>query len=76
MMRRSRRAGRAPAFHGVGLLAGLFVLSGCGSSQEGSVVLKTPVDLKTIGSPPPAKGLAPGRPQKGKVAIKTMIAPG
>ncbi len=54
------------------LLTGVFLLSGCGSSREGSVVLKTPVDLNSIGAPP----RKPITPQKNPAAAKKTFVPG
>jgi hypothetical protein len=76
MTRPNQWAAGVPAFYRACLLAGALLLSGCGSNQEGSVVLKQPLDMKTIGAPPKRNVSAPGAPQKNNAATKKMVITG
>jgi hypothetical protein len=77
MTQRIRRAAGAPPFFGMGLLAGVIALSGCDSNKEGSVVLKEPLDLKTIGAPRRSTARPPGTPiRKNTGASKKAFVPG
>ncbi len=62
MTRGNRRVAAARHLFGLGLLAGVGVLSpsGCGPGQEGSVVLKTAPDAKTV---VPTTGSVPASPR-------------
>jgi hypothetical protein len=76
MMPRNPRASGLPPFTGPGLLAGMLLLSGCGSAQEGSVVLKAPLDIPSIGAPPKRRDAPAAAPPTGKQAPRKPFTPG
>jgi hypothetical protein len=75
----NRRAAAVWRFLGMGLLAaiGVFLPSGCSPNQEGSVVLKTVPDAKSVGA---TSTSAPGpprvRPRQKAEQVKKVFSPG
>ena len=76
MKTRNPRAAGVLPIAGLGLMTGMVLLSGCRPSQEGSVVLKTPLDVSTIGAAPKPRKTPPVAPTRKGGPAKKGFVPG